>query len=211
MIIAIDGPSSAGKGTLGKAIAQKYHLGYLDTGLLYRVLGFKVQRAGVDVTDRLKVIAIADTLTEKDLIIPNLRNEKIAKIASCLSAYPDVRKRMLTWIQAWVTSICKKMKGAVVDGRDIGTVVFPQADVKLYVTAGVDVRAKRRFMEISERGEHVTYDAILQDVHARDERDITRADSPLIPASDAIILDTTAMTREEVFTYASGIIDTLAR
>ena len=208
MIIAIDGPSSAGKGTLGQALAQKYNLEYLDTGVLYRVLGAKAHAAGIDLADHLKVLEVAETLTADDLKTPNLRTEAVGKLASRVSAYPDVRKRILAWIRNVVAEFSKTAKGVVVDGRDIGTVVFPRAEVKFYVTAGVDVRAKRRFMEMREAGVDVTYDTILEAIDARDERDITRADSPLIPASDAIILDTTGMTREEVFAHACPVIDT---
>ncbi len=212
MIIAIDGPSGAGKGTLGKALAQKYQLIHVDTGLLYRIVGFNSHRDGVDISDKKAVAKIAGSTDLSDFDNPDLRSEETAKRASVVSAYPQVRATLLTWTRDFVARIPEAYpgvyKGAVLDGRDIGTVVFPRANVKLYITASSHARATRRVNQLQQSGMPAEFDAILYAINERDARDINRPDSPLIPASDSCIIDTTEMTANDVYEKACAYIAT---
>ena len=184
--VAIDGPAAAGKGTVGRAVAAHFGFAHLDTGLLYRATG----RRTLDGTDPL--VAACD-LRAEDLAAGDLRTPEVAQAASRVAAIPEVRQALVDFQRAFA----RRAGGAVLDGRDIGTVICPEADVKLFVTATDDVRATRRLKELRETGFETTYDAVLEDLRARDARDSARADAPLRPAEDAVMLDTSEMSIEE--------------
>src|SRR5690606_34088016 len=190
MIIAVDGPTASGKGTVAQALATHYGLPHLDTGLLYRAVGRQVFLDGGDpdnAGDALAGAAFPDGL----LLDPELRSEASGGLASRVSVHPSVRQALYQRQRAFAT----QAGGAVLDGRDIGTVFAPDAEVKLFVTASVEVRARRRWQELRERGESPTLAAIEQDLRRRDERDRTRAEAPLRAAEDAIVLDTSELDR----------------
>jgi cytidylate kinase len=189
MIIAVDGPTASGKGTIAKALAEHFGLPFLDTGLLYRAVGLQVMQQGGDPdnpSDALKGCDFADSL----LADHALRSETVGGLASRVSVHPEVRAAL----NQRQVDFAHQPGGALLDGRDIGTVIAPDADVKLFVTAPATVRATRRHGEMSARGVDVSYEAILADIHARDERDSSRAAAPLKPADDAILLDTGDLT-----------------
>jgi cytidylate kinase len=178
--VAIDGPAAAGKGTISKAVAAHFGFAHLDTGLLYRAVGAKVL-AGMEP----EAAALALSLT--DLNSTDLRTPEVAQAASRVAVEPSVRAALV----AFQKTFAAREGGAVLDGRDIGTVICPDADVKLFVTASAEVRAQRRFDELSGKGHELTYEQVLSDVMARDARDASRAEAPMIAASDAILIDTT--------------------
>ena len=189
MIIAVDGPTASGKGTMSKALAAHYDLPFLDTGLLYRAVGQQLALNGgnADVAaDALAACAFPDSL----LGDPVLRNEEVGGLASRVSVHPAVRAAL----NQRQVDFANQAGGAVLDGRDIGTVIAPHADVKLFVTASAEVRAHRRYEEMLSRGLDVDFDNILADIRQRDERDANRAEAPLKPADDAILLDTGDLT-----------------
>ena len=189
MIIAVDGPTASGKGTIAKALAQHYGLPMLDTGLLYRAVGRQAELNGGDPdspTDALAACAFSDTLLDD----PILRSEAVGSLASRVSVHRQVRAAL----NKRQVDFAGQLGGALLDGRDIGTVIAPHADVKLYVTAPAKVRAERRQAEMQRQGIEVTLADMLADIEARDARDINRADSPLKPASDALLLDTGNLT-----------------
>jgi CMP/dCMP kinase len=189
MIIAVDGPTASGKGTISKALAAHYGLPFLDTGLLYRAVGQQVALNGgnADVAAAaLAGCAFPDALLDD----PVLRNEEVGGLASRVSVHPAVRAAL----NQRQVDFANQPKGAVLDGRDIGTVIAPNADVKLFVTASAEVRAHRRYEEMLSRGQDVDFDNILADIRQRDERDANRAEAPLKPADDAILLDTGDLT-----------------
>ncbi len=190
MIIAIDGPAAAGKGTLARRLADHFGLAFLDTGLLYRAVGMNLVRKGDDTGDRAAAEAAAKSLKIEDLEAPDLRSEAAAAAASRVSALPAVRAQLLSFQRDFARSPPDDAPGAVIDGRDIGTVVCPDADVKIFVTARIEVRADRRFKELRERGLDVIHGRVLTDMKERDARDSERAVSPLEPAGDAFQLDT---------------------
>lgn len=179
LTIAIDGPAAAGKGTLSKAIAQELGLAHLDTGLLYRAVGAKVL-AGEE------AVAAAKSLKPEDLDPTILRTPEVAQSASKVAVIAEVRSALVDFQR----SFARREGGAVLDGRDIGTVICPDAEVKLFVTASAEVRAERRYLELSAKGHTDTREKVLADVIARDERDMNRAEAPLKPAEDAILIDT---------------------
>lgn len=197
MIIAIDGPSAAGKGTLAKRLAAALKLPYLDTGLLYRATAKRVLEAGADPTDEQAALTAALALSEADTARTDLRDAATAMAASAVAAIPAVRAALLAYQRAYGTS-----KGAVLDGRDIGTVIFPQADVKLYITASTPARAQRRHAEFMARGEMMSLEAVLRDLTARDEADKERS----YPAEDALLIDTTDMSADDAFAHALSLI-----
>lgn len=202
MIIAVDGPTASGKGTIAKALAAHYGLPHLDTGLLYRAVGRQVFLDGGDpdnAGDALAATGFSDAL----LADPALRLEETGGLASRVSVHPLVRQALFDRQRAFAT----QPGGAVLDGRDIGTVIAPDADVKLFVTATVDARAMRRFREMRERGEDVSLEAIAQDLRRRDERDTNRKDAPLKPAPDALVFDTSAVNREEAIAGAIEAVE----
>ncbi|MBZ0148716.1 MAG: cytidylate kinase [Pseudorhodoplanes sp.] len=187
MIIAIDGPAASGKGTLAKRIAAYYDFEHLDSGLLYRAVAKAVLEAGGIPDDNAAAIAAARTFDPARYPDDVLKGDDIAKAASFVAAIPEVRAELVAFQRAFA----KKKPGVVIDGRDIGTVIVPQADVKIYVTATAEERARRRVLELQGRGESVEEQAVLSDILKRDERDMTRPVAPLKQAQDAHLLDTT--------------------
>ena len=202
MIIAIDGPAASGKGTLGKRLAQHYGLRHLDTGLLYRAVAKAVLDAGRELSDRDYAAQAAARIDPKDFT-EALKSHKIGEAASVVSAYPDVRAALFKLQQDFAAT----PPGAVLDGRDIGTVICPNADVKIFVTATPEARALRRSLELRNNGQTVSDAAILADIVKRDERDRNRAVAPLVAADDALMLDTTYLGIEEAFAAALALIE----
>jgi CMP/dCMP kinase len=202
MIIAVDGPSAAGKGTIARAIAKKLGFHFLDTGSLYRMVGLAMLRGGVAVSDVAAAVAIARSLDPSVVKDSDLRNEQVADMASQVAVIPEVRAALLDFQRAFA----KRQPGAVLDGRDIGTVVCPDADLKFFVTAATDVRAMRRHAELRGLGHKVEYDAVLADVMARDERDATRKTAPTTMAEDAIMIDTSLLDRDEVLAAVMDVV-----
>ncbi len=202
LTIAIDGPAASGKGTLAKRIAAHYGLACLDTGLLYRAVGRDVLEGGSSLENETAAGAAARLLDPATLGDPGLRSPEMGDAASVVAKFPLVRSALLELQRQFAA----QEPGAVLDGRDIATVVLPGADVKIFVTAAVEVRARRRFDEQVSRGEPVTYEQTLANIKARDERDIARQDSPMRKADDAVALDTTLMGIEEAFEAALAIV-----
>ncbi|MDX8347974.1 (d)CMP kinase [Cognatiyoonia sp. IB215446] len=194
--VAIDGPAAAGKGTISKAVAAHFGFAHLDTGLLYRAVGAKVL-GGAD------PVVAARALDPVDLDADALRTPEVAQAASQVATNQAVRDALV----AFQRSFAARPGGAVLDGRDIGTVICPQAHVKLFVTASPDCRAQRRFDELINKGMDVTYETVLADVKARDERDRTRAAAPLIPAEDAVLIDTSDLTIDAAVAAAVAVIE----
>jgi len=180
--VAIDGPAAAGKGTISKAVAAHFGFAHLDTGLLYRAVGAKVL-GGANAVDA------AEMLMPADLEAGNLRTAEVAEAASKVAAIPEVRRALVEFQQ----SFARRSGGAVLDGRDIGTVICPEAEVKLFVTATPEVRAQRRLLELQASGSETTFGEVLADVLARDARDAGRADAPMKVAEDAVLIDTSEM------------------
>ena len=201
MIIAIDGPAAAGKGTLARRIAAALGLPYLDTGLLYRAVGRRVLDAGADAADAPAATAAAAALTKADLHRLDLRSPEVDRAASAVAAIPAVRAALLAYQRAFGDG-----HGAVLDGRDIGTVVFPAADIKLFVTASLAARAARRHAELAGKAEAITLAEVQAELAARDAADASRAAAPLKPAADATLFDTTAMDAETAFAEALRLI-----
>lgn len=202
-IIAIDGPAAAGKGTLSRKIAEAYGFQHLDTGLTYRATAKALLDAGLPLDDEAVAEKVALEIDLAGLDRSVLSQHHIGEAASKIAVMPSVRRALVEAQRAFSL----REPGTVLDGRDIGTVVCPHAPVKLYVTASPQVRAKRRFDEIVANGGSPDYDAIFEDVKTRDERDMGRADSPLKPAADAHLLDTSEMSIEAAFQAAKSIID----
>ena len=202
MIIAVDGPTASGKGTIAKALAEHFGLPHLDTGLLYRAVGRQVQLNGGDPENPDDALA-ATEFPDELLDDPILRSEETGGFASRVSVHPDVRKALFNRQR----SFAEQPGGAVLDGRDIGTVIAPEADVKLFVTASVEARAKRRWFEMSERGIDIELSEIEQDIARRDDRDISRADAPLIAASDAFVIDTTNLDKDAAIRAAIEAVE----
>lgn len=212
-VVAVDGPAASGKGTIAKRIASELQLAHLDTGLLYRGVGWEAVSKGIELTDQHAVAALAAALDLSSLQgNPQLRGDEAAVAASKVSSLPAVRAALLEAQRKFAAHPPADKKGAVLDGRDIGTVICPDAPVKLYVTADVVVRAQRRLDELKSRGNasaaDVNFDAVLSDMKARDDRDMNRATAPLKPADDAVILDTTQMSIEQAFAQARSIVET---
>lgn len=203
LLIAIDGPAAAGKGTLAQSLAARLGLPYLDTGLLYRAIGKLMQVAGLDLDDAQAATAVAEKLTPIDLQRTDLRGREAGELASRVAVHPGVRAALV----AFQRDFAHGPRGAVLDGRDIGTVICPDADVKLYVTASAEVRARRRTDELLAKGRSVDYQAILSEVKARDARDSGRVEAPLRPADDAVVIDTSALGPAEVLTTALSIVE----
>lgn len=211
IVIAIDGPAAAGKGTLGARLAQRYGLAKLDTGLLYRATGFKVVSQGGDPEDPKVAEAAARALDPAELANPALRGDDAAQAASKVSAIPGVRAALLDFQHKFaknppVLADGSAPQGAILDGRDIGTTVCPDADAKLFITASTEVRAERRFKELQERGHGAIYARVLEDMKERDARDSNRSASPLAAADDAYVLDTSALNADQAFEAAIAFI-----
>jgi cytidylate kinase len=211
MIIAIDGPAAAGKGTLARRLAQHLNLAMLDTGLLYRGTGWGVLKAGGDPADPVAATKAAQALEPADLNDSTLRSEECGSAASKVAAIPAVREALLEWQRRFAHKPPKGFAGAVLDGRDIGTKVCPDADVKLFITANVEERAKRRLKELQEKGSEAIYARVLQDMKERDDRDSNRGVAPLVPAADALIIDTGSLDAEQVFKLALDYISSRNR
>jgi len=207
MIIAIDGPAASGKGTIGKRLAVHYGLRHLDTGLLYRAVGKTVLDAGKAPDDREAAIAAARSLDLTRFDEATLKGAEAGEAASHVSAIPEVRAALVNYQRAFAA----EKPGAVLDGRDIGTVICPDADVKIFVTASPEVRASRRGNEYRASGKDIDDATVLADIRKRDERDSSRAASPLRQADDAVLLDTTAMGVEEAVAAAIAIVEARQR
>ncbi|MBB4349143.1 MULTISPECIES: (d)CMP kinase [Rhizobiaceae] len=203
VVIAIDGPAAAGKGTLSRQIAETYGFHHLDTGLTYRATAKALLDAGLPLDDETVAEKMAREVELAGLDRDTLSAHAIGEAASKIAVMPKVRRALVEAQKAFST----RAPGTVLDGRDIGTVVCPDAPVKLYVTASADVRARRRYDEIIAKGGEAEYDDIFADVTKRDERDMGRADSPLKPAQDAHLLDTSKMSIEAAFQAAKSLID----
>ena len=198
MIIAIDGPAASGKGTLGKRLSEHFGFAHLDTGLLYRAVARVMLDRELGLADRDAAHEVARNLDVTHLDDPRLRGAQMGEAASVVSGYQPVRDALL----AFQRQFAEQPPGAVLDGRDIGTVVCPHADVKLFITAAPEERARRRHLELQKRGEQTVYETILEDIRRRDERDMNRATAPLKPAADAITLDTTHLDADAAFQAA---------
>jgi cytidylate kinase len=198
MIIAIDGPAASGKGTLAKRLALHYGLPHLDTGLLYRAVGRQAIDRGLDLEDADATADIAERLDVGSLDEAGLRGREMGEAASVVAAHPKVRKALLDLQRRFA----HQRGGAVLDGRDIGTVIAPGAEVKIFVTAAPEIRARRRHLELVKRGDAPPFEEVLADIRKRDARDAGRADAPLKPAPDAHVLDTTALDVESAFQAA---------
>lgn len=202
MIIAIDGPAASGKGTLARRIAAHFELAYLDTGALYRAVARDVRHKGGSLDDPAAAAQAARTLDAGSLGDPGLRDPGVGDAASIVARIPQVRAALLDFQR----DFARQEPGAVLDGRDIGTVVLPDADVKIFVTADTEVRARRRYRELADRGEPVTFEGVLEVIRRRDERDAGREAAPMRPAVDALLLDTTNLDIEQAFDAAVGLI-----
>ncbi len=207
MIIAIDGPAASGKGTLAKRIAIHYGLRHLDTGALYRAVARDTLAHGGDLTDASAAATAASRLDVTTLGDPALRSPGLGEAASIVARHADVRAVLLRYQR----DFARGEPGAVIDGRDIGTVICPDADVKLFVTATPEERARRRFLELTQNGTRVEESAVLADIKARDERDRTRGASPLRQAEDAALLDTTNLAIDAAFRAAIDLIEAAMR
>ncbi len=194
IVIAIDGPAASGKGTVSKAISEKLRFNYLDTGKLYRAIGAKY-------LEGYQPIAAAQSLESNDLDKYDLQKPEIAQAASEIASIPEVRAALLKFQR----NFSQKMPGAVLDGRDIGTVVCPNAKIKIFLTASLEARAKRRYAELYKHNKKISFETILEQIRQRDERDQTRRSSPMVAASDAQIFDTSKLSINEavdkVFSY----------
>lgn len=203
MMIAIDGTTASGKGTLAKRLAKHYALPHLDTGLLYRAVAKAAQDAGIDLKDATACAAIAEGIRLEDFDERELRTAGVGAAASVVATLSEVRRALFDLQRRFV----RREGGAVLDGRDIGTVIAPDADVKLWVDASVEERARRRFLELSAGGEAVTEARVLEQLKERDLRDAQRKDAPMKPAEDAVWIDTTRMTPDECLAKAIEVIE----
>ena len=206
MIIAVDGPTASGKGTLAKALAAHFGLPFLDTGLLYRAVGRQVQLnqgSPEEPADALAGCMFPDSLLDD----PVLRNEEVGGLASRVSTHPEVRAAL----NKRQVDFANQPSGALLDGRDIGTVIAPHADMKLFITAPAEVRARRRYDEMQRRGINIDLANIIADIHIRDARDMGRADAPLKPAVDALLLDTGDLTIGDAVQAAIALVESRLR
>ncbi len=206
MIIAVDGPAASGKGTIAKALARHYRLPHLDTGLLYRAVASTVRRLELDPSKEADAVAACD-FDELALADQGLREDEVGKLASIVSAHPLVRAALMQRQKRFA----HQPGGAVLDGRDIGTVIAPDADVKLFVRATPTIRAKRRHAELQAHGSTLSLDKVLADIRARDARDSSRDTAPLVPASDAALLDTSFLSIEASVEKAIALVEARAR
>ena len=207
MIIAIDGPAASGKGTLGKRIAAHYGLAHLDTGKLYRAVARDTLAMGKSPADASAALIAAKALDLATLGDPHLMDGGLGEAASIVASHPEVREALLAYQRAFA----RRKPGAVLDGRDIGTVICPDADVKLFVTAAPEERARRRYRELREAGNGISEAEVLADIRRRDERDKNRAAAPLVQAEDAVLLDTTNLDIDAAFKAAIDLIDAAMR
>ncbi len=207
MIIAIDGPAAAGKGTLARRLAKHLNFAYLDTGSLYRAVGLKLLRQNKSASDQAAALDAVRTLTPEDLQDPSLRDDAVAAMASGVAVLPEVRAALLGFQRNFALSPpVDGARGSILDGRDTGTVVCPDADLKLFVTADVTARATRRFQELETAGQDVRFQTVLDEMIARDARDSKRSAAPLTRAQDAHLLDTTNSDIDSVFQTALKLV-----
>ena len=206
LVVAVDGPVAAGKGALGRRIAAHFDYAYLDTGGLYRAVALRMLRAGDALDDVTAMVTQANAINPADLADPELRAEATGEAASVVAPQPELRAALLAYQRNFANHPPNSAAGAVLDGRDIGTVICPDADVKLFVTASAEARAQRRHAELIGRGEDISLELVQADLAKRDARDSGRAASPLAAADDAHLLDTTKMDIETAFAAARQII-----
>ena len=202
MIVAVDGPAASGKGTIAKAIARHFELPYMDTGLLYRAAALNLLESGGDPESEFAAARACD-ISQIDFDDPELKSEAVGGVASRISAYPLVRSALLERQRHFAD----QPGGAVLDGRDIGTVIAPEADAKLFVTARPEVRAQRRLQEMERMGMHIGYDDVLADIRARDARDQGRTTAPLVQAEDAVLIDTSDLAVEAAIAEAISVVE----
>ena len=202
-VIAVDGPAASGKGTIASRLAGAYDLPMLDSGLLYRAVGVLLARHGGDLDDVAAATQVARALPAEMLTDPAFRTREAGEAASRVAVHPPVREALRDMQQEFA----RRPGGAVIDGRDIGTVIAPEAPAKLYVTATPEIRAERRWKQLQGQGEAVAYEDILGDIRKRDARDGGRADSPMRPADDSVLLDTSDMTIEQATDAARRIVE----
>lgn len=207
MVIALDGPAGSGKGTLAQHLAQIYSLDHLDTGLLYRAVALKLVEQGTDFKDKKAALKAALLLKKEDLKNPSLRNEVVGNGASIIATFPDVRSSLLEFQRDFAKNPSTGKQGVILDGRDIGLTVLPDAPCKIFVTASPGVRAERRLKELHQKNIYDTFESILEGLKERDTRDHTREISPLRPADDAFILDTSELGIYDVVEKASFFVD----
>jgi len=203
MIITIDGPAASGKGTIARRVAEHYRLPHLDTGLLYRGVAIRLLDRGHALDDGTAAAAAARELDLASLDAKRLRQRSIGEAASRVAVFPEVRAALLNLQK----DFAHRPGGAVLDGRDTGTVIAPEADVKIFVTASAEMRAARRLRELAAKGEEMTLDAVLAAIRERDRRDSERAVAPLKPAADAVLLDTTDLDIEAAFRAALSVVE----
>ncbi len=202
-MVAIDGPAASGKGSVAARLGQTLRLPVLDTGLLYRAVGIAVDRLGGDLDDEAAAASAARRLRPEDLEADALRTRQAGEAASRVAVHPAVRLALLDFQRAFAA----REPGAILDGRDIGTIIVPGAASKLFVTASPEVRARRRYAQLSAQGDPVTYEVVLEDIRRRDARDGARAAAPLRPAADAVLLDTTDLDIDAAFDAALRIVE----
>lgn len=202
MIIAVDGPAASGKGTIARALARHYNLPHLDTGLLYRAVAATILRLDLDPAIEADAVAACD-FDELTLADPRLRDDDVGQTASIVSAHPLVRAALLQRQRRFA----HQAGGAVLDGRDIGTVIAPDAQAKLFVRATSAIRAQRRHAELKSRGKTTSYDQVLLDIRTRDDRDSSRSTAPLVPAGDAVALDTSFLSIEAAVSKAIALVE----
>ena len=201
-VIAIDGPAASGKGTLARRLAEYFHLPHLDTGLLYRATACVLLDNGASLLDEALAERAARGLSLTDFDARRLRSRELGEASSIVASLPAVRAALIDLQRQFAT----RAEGAVIDGRDIGTVICPEASVKIFVTASPETRAQRRVIELIAAGETADYTSILSEVKQRDARDLTRSISPLVAATDAVMLDTTELDRDAAFNAALAIV-----
>lgn len=215
MIITIDGPAAAGKGTLSAHLAKTYKLAYFDTGMVYRAVGLQMVLTGENLENKQQALKIAENLTFPQMMElshhPDFRSDIGGRAASVVSAYPEVRQALLAMQKNFALNPIfadgTPANGVVYDGRDTGTVICPNADLKLFITASAEVRAERRYKEYIAKGMDTTYEKVLEDVIARDERDSKRSAAPMKPAEDAVIIDTSYLSISDVINEITPLVE----
>ncbi|MEM7493439.1 MAG: (d)CMP kinase [Pseudomonadota bacterium] len=205
MIIAIDGTLASGKGTIAKRLSAYYGLPHMDTGRLYRATGVAAAQKGADITDALAIAHVAETLDLNDFTEDDLRTAKAGQLASIVAAFPEVRSALLELQRAFAN----QKRGAVLDGRDIGTVVCPSADLKLWVDADLEIRAERRWKELVSKGETLSLDEMIAQLKERDDRDKSRKSAPMKAAADAVLIDTTHLSIDAAVDKARAAVETV--
>jgi cytidylate kinase len=206
VVIAVDGTAASGKGTLAKRLAAHFNFAHLDSGSLYRLTALRVLRTGRETSDEAAAVLAARTIDPADAAKCDLRGDDIALGASVVAAYPRVRDALLDYQRCFAAAPPNGAQGVVIDGRDIGTVVCPVAEAKLFVDAQPEIRAYRRWLELGSAGAAISRDAVLADIRARDARDSSRSVAPLKPAVDAILLDTTELDIDAAFAAALALV-----